>query len=154
MYVVNAPQPLASAQAVKQQLAAINLEVELKPLPVPALFSRIVLPGEPWDLFISLWTPDFVDPFQYLNALFDGQYAGTPNLGRFDSPVHNARMRRAGRLQGVRRYEAYGDVDVQLARDGAPAAAVNFLNEATLVSKRVGCVVLRPWLDLTAVCLK
>ena len=31
---------------------------------------------------------------------------------------------------------------------------VDFLNEPTLVSKRVGCIVLRPVLDLTAVCLK
>ena len=35
-----------------------------------------------------------------------------------------------------------------------PLAAVDFLNEPTLVSKRVGCVVLRPMLDLTAVCLR
>jgi ABC-type transport system substrate-binding protein len=154
LYVVDAPQPLASAQAIKQQLAAIGLDVVLKPLPASALFSRIVLRGEPWDLFISLWTPDFVDPFQYLNVLFDGQYAGLTNLGRFNSPAYDARMRRAGRLQGAGRYEAYGEVDVQLARATAPAAALNFLNEATLVSKRVGCVVLRPWLDLTAVCLE
>jgi hypothetical protein len=28
------------------------------------------------------------------------------------------------------------------------------VNEATFVSKRVGCIVLRPGLDLTSVCLK
>jgi hypothetical protein len=33
-------------------------------------------------------------------------------------------------------------------------AAVDFLKEPTLVSNRVGCIVLRPVLDLTAVCLK
>ena len=86
--------------------------------------------------------------------LFDGQYAPAPNLGRFNSPAYTAQMRRAGRLQGDRRYEAYGEVDVRLARDAAPAAALNFFTEATLVSDRVGCVVLRPTLDLTAVCLK
>ena len=143
LYVADAPSRSRRRKAVKQQLAAIGLDVELKPFPPGALFGRVVLPGEPWDLFLSLWAPDFVDPFQCLNLLFDGQYAGVANLGRFNSPVHNARMRRAGRIQGARRYEAYGAVDVQLARNAAPAAALNFLNEATLVSKRVGCIVLR-----------
>ena len=36
----------------------------------------------------------------------------------------------------------------------APLATVDVLNEPTLISRRVGCVVLRPALDLTAVCLK
>ena len=41
-----------------------------------------------------------------------------------------------------------------IAREAAPMAAVDFLKEPTLVSERVGCIVLRPVLDLTAVCLK
>jgi ABC-type transport system substrate-binding protein len=45
-------------------------------------------------------------------------------------------------------------IDVRLARDAAPMVATTFLNEPTLVSERVGCIVLRPELDLTAVCLK
>ncbi len=63
-------------------------------------------------------------------------------------------MRQAGALQGRPRYERYGALDVELARDTAPLAALSFFNEPTLVSKRVGCIVLRPTLDLTAVCLK
>ena len=43
-------------------------------------------------------------------------------------------MRSAGRLQGNERYRAYGDLDVELARDAVPSAPINFLNEATLVS--------------------
>ena len=31
---------------------------------------------------------------------------------------------------------------------------IEFFDEPTLVSKRVGCIVLRPVLDLTAACLK
>ena len=63
-------------------------------------------------------------------------------------------MRAAARLQGDARYRAYGKLDARLARDPAPLAALFFFNEMTLVSKRVGCVVLRPWLDLTAACLE
>ena len=54
----------------------------------------------------------------------------------------------------VRPRHGYGQLDVQLARDAAPILPIDYVNQQTLVSKRVGCVVLRPALDLTAVCLK
>jgi peptide/nickel transport system substrate-binding protein len=153
-YVPDFPPPLASAQAVKQQLAAIGLTVEIEPIPPgPGGISRLADNG--WDLWISLWTPDYLDPYAYLNLLVDGRYArGGTNFGQFDSPRYNRLLGQAGRLQGSARYRRYGALDVQLARDAAPLAALAIFNEATLVSKRVGCVVLRPSLDLTAVCLK
>jgi hypothetical protein len=63
-------------------------------------------------------------------------------------------MRSAARLQGAERYRVYGRLDVELSRDAAPRVPVFVQNQSTLVSARVGCVVLRPTLDLTAVCLK
>ena len=58
--------------------------------------------------------------------------------------------------QARARQLAYGSLDIQLARDAAPLAALSVLNEATFVSSRVDprCIILRPALDLTAVCLK
>ena len=154
LYAINDPQSLAIAQATRQQLAAIGLDVELQPLPPPALFSSVYEPGEPWDLLLVNWASDFVDPFQFINVLFDPQFALSGNIGRFDSRFYTSRMREAARRQGVERYRAYAELDVRLARDAAPSAPINFFNEATLVSTRVGCVVLRPALDLTAVCVK
>ena len=154
LYTNNSPQPLAVAQAVRQQLAAIGLEVEVRGLTGPALLSRIFEPGEPWDIVLILWAPDFVDPFTYINGLFDPRYATSGNVGRFDSSTFNPLMRKASRLQGAVRYRAYGELDVLLSRDAAPSAPISFFNEPTLVSERVGCVVLRPTLDLTSVCLK
>jgi hypothetical protein len=43
---------------------------------------------------------------------------------------------------------------VQLARDAAPAIPYADLNAAAVVSYRLGCAVMNPSLDLTAVCLK
>ena len=63
-------------------------------------------------------------------------------------------MRTASSLQGSARYRAYGQLDVELARGAAPLIPIEFLQEPTAVSKRVGCIVLRPALDLTAACLK
>jgi hypothetical protein len=56
--------------------------------------------------------------------------------------------------QASQRQLTFGSLDVRLARDAAPLAALTVLNEPTFVSDRVDCIVLRPALVLTAVCLK
>jgi ABC-type transport system substrate-binding protein len=155
-YVPNFPPPLAIAQVVKQQLAEIGLDITLKPIPFHITSSgylgKLGLRNEPWDISLVLWT-DVVDPYGYINVLLDKRFIGSTNLARFDSSKYDGLMRRAAGLQGATRYRAYGQLDVQLARDAAPLAAIGFVSEATLISKRVGCKVLRPVLDLTAVWL-
>jgi peptide/nickel transport system substrate-binding protein len=154
-YVPDFPPPVALAQLVKRQLARIGVDVILKPIAGSSINQRLSNPQEPWDLAILLWQPDFLDPYTYLNSLFDSQFiAAGANLGRFASPAYDRLMRRAARLQGPARYRAYGQLDVALARDAAPSAPTAFFTEPTFVSARLGCLVLRPTLDLTAVCLK
>ena len=120
-----------------------------------AYFNKLATAGEPWDIAFGLWSPSYIDPFAYLNLLFDRRFVGSTNFIRLSSASYDRQMRTAARLpQGSDRNNAYAALDVRLARDLAPIAAVDFLNEATLVSKRVGCIVLRPVLDLTAVCLR
>jgi len=150
---------MAIGQLVRQQLAEIGLEVEVRGIPIhsasAAYFNKLAAPGEPWDIAFGLWSPSYIDPFAYINMLFDRRFVGGTNFTRFASTAYDQQMRRAARFpQGSDRNNAYAALDVRLARDPAPMAAVDFLNEPTLVSKRVGCVVLRPVLDLTAVCLK
>ena len=41
-----------------------------------------------------------------------------------------------------------------LSRDAAPAIPFAGLNAWAFVSAKVGCVIMNPFLDLTAVCLK
>jgi hypothetical protein len=43
---------------------------------------------------------------------------------------------------------------VELARDEAPAVAYGVDSALTLVSARTGCVIVNPYLDLAAVCLR
>jgi peptide/nickel transport system substrate-binding protein len=159
LYVASAPLPLAIGQLVKQQLAEIGLEVSVQGIPLhsasAAYFNKLGTPGEPWDIAFGLWSPSYIDPFAYINLLFDRRFIGGTNFTRFASSTYDRQMRKASRLPQARdRSSAYGALDVRLARDPAPLAAVDVLNEPTLVSKRVGCIVLRPVLDLTAVCLK
>jgi peptide/nickel transport system substrate-binding protein len=159
LYTTDFQLPLAAARLAKQQLAAIGLEVDVKALPIhiatAAYLKRLAAPGEGWDLALVLWTPNLPDAYAYINTLLDGQYVGSTNVAGFASADYDRVMRRAARVRDARtRSRTYGALDARLARDSAPLAAINVLNEATFVSERVGCKVLRPALDLTAVCLK
>jgi peptide/nickel transport system substrate-binding protein len=159
LYVNSSALPMAIGHLVRQQLREIGLDVEVRGIPIhsasAAYFRKLATPGEPWDIAFGLWSPSYIDPFAYINLLFDRRFVGASNFTRFVSTPADKQMRRAARLpQGTSRNSAYAALDVRLARDLAPIAAVDFLNEPTLVSKRVGCIVLRPVLDLTAVCVK
>jgi ABC-type oligopeptide transport system substrate-binding subunit len=159
LYVNSSALPMAIAQRVRQQLSEIGLDVEIRGIPIhsasAAYFKKLATPGEPWDMAFGLWSPSYIDPFAYINLLLDRRFAGATNFARFSSEAYDEPLRRAARLpEGASRNGAYAALDIQLARNAAPLAAVDVLNEPTFVSKRVGCIVLRPVLDLTVVCLK
>jgi peptide/nickel transport system substrate-binding protein len=145
-----------TAQILKQNLRAIGLEVRIKQLPLQVEFQKLATPGEPFDLAWIGWTVDTNDPQGFL-GIFDGRTIGRPdseNWSYFNSPEFNRLIERAGRLSGRARYRAYGELDVRLTRDAAPAIAVANNNAWAFVSARTGCIVMNPRLDLTAVCLK
>ena len=128
----------------------------MKAFPTQAYFRMVDDPDAPFDIAGPFdWAPDLIDPSQYTNLLFDGRFHRGAGLGRFDSPRFNRLMRRTARLPlGPARYRAYGNLDFRLSRDAAPMVPVSNGKRVTLVSKRVGCIVLRQWLDLAAACLK
>ncbi len=149
------PPAIAQAQIVKRNLRKIGVDVEVKGLPPPALFSRVAQPNAAFDIAFFNFSADYVDPFSFTNLFFDSRFLGANNWAHFNSPKYDRLLRRAAGLQGDARYRAYGALDVQLARDAAPIVAVAYDNTVTLVSKRVGCVVLNfTGLNLAAACLK
>jgi peptide/nickel transport system substrate-binding protein len=151
LYAPDRPEMLAAAQSIKGDLARIGLDFQVKGIPLQAYFGRLGARG-PYDLGFNPWVADYNDPFAVLNVLFDGRFIGATNWSRLNSPLYNRLLRRAALEQGGARYRAYGKLDAQLARDAAPMVAVGYMNEPTLVSKRLGCVS-RPF-DLAASCLK
>jgi peptide/nickel transport system substrate-binding protein len=155
LYVYDQPLTLGIGQILKQQLEPIGLEVEVRGIPGAAINTRLATPGEPFDMtFLVTPNVDYYDPYAFLNLLLESRFIGRTNWSNLRSPKWDRRLRAASRLRGKTRLRAYGRLDVELARDVAPIAAAAYLNEPTLVSKRVGCVLLRPALDLAAVCLK
>jgi peptide/nickel transport system substrate-binding protein len=158
-YVPDFPLPLQAAQLVKQQLAQIGLEVEVEPIPLhiatAAYLERLAARNEPWDIALILWTPNIPDPHAYINLLLEARFRDGATLTRFRSRLYREAMQQAARTpQASERSRAYAALDAALARDAAPLAALNVVNEVTLVSSRVGCIVLRPVLDLAAACLE
>jgi peptide/nickel transport system substrate-binding protein len=157
LWIKDTPTDIAQAQIVQRDLAPLGIHVGIRKFPGPGLFQRLFTPGSPYDMTFIGFGPDYFDPSAMLNTLFDGRLIGTPysfNLEYFNSPKYNALLDRASRLAGSARYRAYGKLDVDLARHDAPAVAYENESILTLVSKRAGCLVINPFLDLAAVCLK
>jgi ABC-type transport system substrate-binding protein len=149
------PPMIEIAQLVKEQLAKIGLQIEIKvdqgyELTQPAQ----ALHGE-WDIGFVIWLPDIPDAHEYLRGFLDAHLQGGETLTRVRSKLAGAALARAALLpQGRARNRAYAEVDEMIARDIAPVAMLSVLNVATLVSERVGCMVLRPALDLAVACLR
>lgn len=155
-YTRDEPLGHAYGAIVRANLARIGLDVEVKAFPRVQLFELMAKPGEPWDIAWINWLG--VSPGGLsLHAFFDGRTLDDPenfNRSYFDSPRVNRRLDEVSQLTGRAFYRAYGELDIELARDYAPAAALAYLNELTLVSPRTGCVVNNPFIVLAVVCLR
>jgi len=150
-----------AAQLAAQQLAKLGLEIEIRKIPdhiaSAEYLEKLTAPGAEWDIALVLWTPNIPDAYSYLHLLVESQQLGGETLTRVRSKLLSTALQRAVRLpQGRERNQAYAAIDAMLARDVAPVAPLNVVNEATLVSDRVAprCIVLRPVLDLAVACLK
>lgn len=155
----SAPESLPQGQVLAANLKKIGLEAEIKPFPSPVLFSKLKTPGERFDIGWIGWISIAPPGDTILNWMFDGRsIKNAPDFGNvsyFDSPKYNVLLERASRLPyGPQRRQAYASLDVDLAGDAAPAIALAYDRILTLVSPRTGCVVVNPFLDLAAVCLK
>ena len=83
LYTIDFPFHLSFAQSIKQNLAKIGLDVEIKGIPLQAYFSRLMAEA-PMTSDLP-WTPDYEDPYAVLNIQLDGRFIGSTNWPRFDS---------------------------------------------------------------------
>jgi ABC-type transport system substrate-binding protein len=157
LYTTIGPEDIAQAQVLQQNLQAIGIDLEIKTFPSgPLLFEKLATEGHLFDIGRIAFGHSLSDT-SWFSGIFDGRTIGRPgnaNWSYFNSPRFNRLFDAASRLRGDERDRAYGALDVQLTRDAAPAVPIANLTAPTFVSARVGCIVLNPFLDLTAVCLK
>ena len=148
-----------SRQLVKDELARIGIVVDIHAFPRAEQIAREGTRGEPFDMTTEGWFNDYYDPFDTLNTFLDGTTIGPFNnndISYFNDPIYNAQLQAAAQLTGPERYTTYGNLDVTLARDQAPLAAIGTFNNRDFFSARMGCQTFVPpyGMDLAALCIK
>jgi ABC-type transport system substrate-binding protein len=151
LYTCNVSPCPEQAEIVKNNLAEIGLQVQVKTLTNDRLFAREATPGEPFDLAWSGWIPDYRDPKAILTSILeDSSVAPT-----FNDPRYQRKLARAARLSGPERYLTYGKLDLDIARNAAPLAAFGNLPSDDFFSARIGCQTFGVYgMDLAALCIK
>jgi len=160
LYACNVVPCAQWAQIVKDNLKSIGINVEVKQFNSHDLYRKVGRRGEPYDLALTGWAADYLDPSEYLNAVLDGDAIKAPthyNHALLDDPATNRKLRRAARLLPPDRYAAYGKLAVDLARNVAPLIAFGTQTSHEFFSARVGCQLYQPayfGVDLAALCLR
>jgi peptide/nickel transport system substrate-binding protein len=127
------------AQIAQRNLREIGLDVDIK---LPCRFCGpwdVLRRGEPFDLMFERWRMDYFDPYNFI-FLLEGREirpANNRNLSYFDSKRYNRKIAAAASLSGQARYRAFGDLDVDLARNAAPLATYMTDNSRRYFSARV-----------------
>jgi YVTN family beta-propeller protein len=157
LYAYSEPASLRLAEIVKANLRQIGIGVQVRAVG-QSIFSRITRRDEPFDLALTSWVSDFLDPMDILGQL-DGRTIGAEhntNLAYFNDPGFNRRLDAANKLPAPARELALGRLATRVARTAAPWAA--FSNEAQhdFFSARIGCQVFSPvyGMDLGALCIR
>jgi len=158
-YTSNTATSAAVAQILQFNLKQIGLDTEIKQFARAVQIEKEGTRGEPFDITSEGWIADYADPYDFIDVLLNGknlQPAHNNNVAYFNSPAFNKKMNAASRLSGAARYRAYGNLDIDIMKNGAPWAARNNFNSRIFVSNKVGCFTTNPiyTVDLAALCLK
>jgi peptide/nickel transport system substrate-binding protein/oligopeptide transport system substrate-binding protein len=155
LYASNSPSGVAQAQMLVSSLKQIGIDLQVKYFDINVLNEKATTRGEPFDLILQGWGPDYADPAGFFVPLLSrgGQGGGGANL---DDPRINGRIEATNRLTGEARRKAWADLDVDLMRNDPPWAPFLHATARTFVSKSVGCMLDHPvyGFDIAAVCKK
>jgi peptide/nickel transport system substrate-binding protein len=158
LYTCNESPCPETAQIVQANLKEIGVDVEIKQFDRAVQFSKEGTKGEPFDIGFEGWQADYADPYDFINILLFGGNIGpknNQNFSYFDDPTYNERMVEAAKLSGDERFDTYGQLDIDIAKDAAPLAAWANDNDRDFFSERVGCQVYHPiyGTDLGQLCI-
>jgi peptide/nickel transport system substrate-binding protein len=157
-YCANAAPAPQTCQVVQNNLRQIGLDMEIQTFPRAVQFTKTGTRGEPFDLTLEGWHMDYFDPYDFI-FLMDGttiRPANNVNFSYFNSSQYNRKIAAAASLVGQARYRAFGQLDIDLARNAAPLASYITDNTRHLVSRTTGCYFYHPVyeFDLAALCKK
>ena len=147
------------AAIVQQNLKQIGIDVEVKQFERAVQFSKEGTRGEPFDIAFEGWNADYNDPYDFINVLLYGpsiQASNNVNYSYFNDPKYNKLMEQAAGLTGNKRFNTYGQLDIDLARNPAPLAAWDNDNNRDFFSARMGCQLFQPvyGMDYASLCIR
>jgi len=158
MYTPDVSPWLQEAQIIRRDLQPLGIDVQIKEFSLGDYFDRISRRGEPFDLAVSGWSFATSDPSESL-GLFDGSTItaeGNQNFSYLDDPAFDRQLHAAATLSGATRYRTYSQLELELERDIAPAAAFATTASRDFFSARMGCQLYQPvyGIDFAALCLR
>lgn len=157
LYAPDADPHALRAREFQSNLKRLGIDVDIASFRGEAFFDKIATRGEPYDVVLNGWVPDYADPVVFFNKL-DGRNIGEGNTNdaRFNRPRYNRAIARIGRLSGEARRRAWAELDVDMMRDDPPWAPFVNVARRDFVSKSFGCYFLHPVyrLDIAATCKK
>jgi peptide/nickel transport system substrate-binding protein len=159
MYTCNESPCPEQAQIVQANLAAIGIDVEVKQFERAIQFSKEGTRGEAFDIAFEGWNADYNDPYDFINVLLYGksiQKANNVNFSYFDDSAYDKKMEDAAGLSGNERFDTYGKLDLDIAKNASPLAAWDNDNSREFFSARMGCQLYQPvyGMDIAAMCLR
>ena len=141
----------SSSQVLRGQIMRYNLEqmglkAATEAVPTSQLFSRA---GDKkaggYDIIAIGWQADYADPSNFINVLLDGRQipdeGSSNNAAYFNSPKFNSLMDKADALSGPARFKAYGLLDLQIMKEGAPWAPIINSTNRRFFSARISNVI-------------
>ncbi len=149
LYTCNGAECIEQAQIVRQNLAAIGIDLEIRVFPYGTVFARLEDPDEPYDISFTGWIGWVPDPSDFAGVYF-GIHGSTAFLNG------TPRVRDAARLTGAPRAAAYAALDRDLAAHEAPFAMAVSAATTDFFSARIGCQAEHPiyGIDLSALCVR
>ena len=135
------------AQVAKYNLEQIGCTVEVKLFQGFQIYTEAGKKGADFDAALVGWNQDYPDPYDFLDLLLNGNKihdANNNNLAYFNDPTINAKLDQANLLGGAERYQAYGDLDVEIMRDHAPWVPYDNRSEREFTSARLGGYLFQP----------
>ena len=98
-----------------------------------------------YDIIAIGWQADYADPSNFINVLLDGRQipdeGSSNNAAYFNSPKFNSLMDKADALSGPARFKAYGRLDLQIMKEGAPWAPIINSTNRRFFSARISNVI-------------
>jgi ABC-type oligopeptide transport system substrate-binding subunit len=148
----------AIAEAFKQQVQEIGLDVEIRTFVPPIATEKMTTRGEPFDIALLGFASDYADPNAFIRPLLSSRgiaEKSSSNVAFYASPRFDKLVARASSLTGDKRYAAFANLDRITMRDDAPIAPFVNENGRFYVSETLGCFTSQfGGLNLVAVCKK